>query len=111
MPEESAIWEQPGIKDAIKQGGGILLVLVLGFGVVRPMLKSLVASNMDSSTQYISGGSAPGMPGNAALPAAGGALAIPPPAYDEKVAAAKNITGHDPARVAQVVKKWVTVNE
>ena len=27
--------------------------------------------------------------------------------YDEKVAAAKNISGHDPARVAQVVKQWV----
>jgi flagellar biosynthesis/type III secretory pathway M-ring protein FliF/YscJ len=37
--------------------------------------------------------------------------AIAPPKYEEKVAAAKNITGHDPARVAQVVKKWVSKNE
>ena len=41
----------------------------------------------------------------------GAAAAIPAPKYEEKVAAAKNITGHDPARVAQVVKKWVTSDE
>ena len=33
------------------------------------------------------------------------------PSYDEKVAAAKNLTAHDPARVAQVVKKWVAAND
>ncbi len=42
---------------------------------------------------------------------AGGAGAIAGPNYDEKVAAAKNITGTDPARVAQVVKKWVATDE
>ena len=42
---------------------------------------------------------------------AGAAQALPPPNYEEKVAAAKNITGHDPARVAQVVKQWVNAGE
>jgi flagellar biosynthesis/type III secretory pathway M-ring protein FliF/YscJ len=40
----------------------------------------------------------------------GGNLQIPAPNYDEKVAAAKNMAGHDPARVAAVVRKWVTVD-
>ncbi len=111
-PEELAIWEQPAVKDTIKQGAGVLLVLVLGFGIVRPMLKSLVASNMTSSTQYLSAGGGT-LTGSNELAAsgAGGQAAIPSPGYDEKVAAAKNITGHDPARVAQVVKKWVTTDD
>ena len=45
----------------------------------------------------------------AGAPASGGALSAP--SYDEKVAAAKNITGHDPARVAQVVRQWVSAEE
>ena len=111
-PEEPALWEQPAIKDAIKQGAGVLLVLVLGFGIVRPMLKSLVASNMTSTTQYLSaGGAALAGPSDMALSGAASQVPIPAPGYDEKVAAAKNITGHDPARVAQVVKKWVTTDD
>jgi len=114
-PEELAFWEEPAMKENIKQGAGVLLVLVLGFGLVRPMLKSLVASSMTSSAEFIAAGSA----GGAAIAGTGGGsvattdsgLALPPPSFDEKVAAAKNITGHDPARVAQVVKKWVTVDE
>ena len=90
----------------------MLLVLVLGFGIVRPMLKSLVASNMTSSTQYLSAGGGTLTGSNElAVSGAGGQAAIPAPGYDEKVAAAKNITGHDPARVAQVVKKWVTTDD
>ena len=42
--------------------------------------------------------------------AGGAGGAIGGPNYDEKVAAAKNITGSDPARVAQVVKKWVATD-
>ncbi|MGI9262619.1 MAG: flagellar basal-body MS-ring/collar protein FliF, partial [Woeseiaceae bacterium] len=111
-PEEPALWEQPAIKDTIKQGAGVLLVLVLGFGIVRPMLKSLVASNMTSSTQYLTaGGTAAGGPNDLAVSGAGAQVSLPAPGYDEKVAAAKNITGHDPARVAQVVKKWVTTDD
>lgn len=108
-PEEPAFWEKPVMRDAMKQGAGILLVLVLGFGVVRPMLKSLVAANMSSSGHYIAAGGA--SHGGTAQLSPGGANPMPLPSYDEKVAAAKNITGHDPARVAAVVRKWVTTDD
>ncbi len=109
--DEPAFWEKPGMRDTIRQAAGVLLVLALGFGVVRPMLKGLVASNMTSSAEYIAAGS-----GGLSMSASGGQLgggnlSIPAPGYDEKVAAAKNITGHDPAKVAQVVKKWVTKDD
>ncbi|MEL7297780.1 MAG: flagellar basal-body MS-ring/collar protein FliF, partial [Pseudomonadota bacterium] len=105
--EAPPFWEQPAIRELIKQGTGVLLALILGFGIVRPMLKSVVTP-----------AAAAGMPNllespNAPLATVGGVLEGPDgqPAgalsYQDKVDAARNITGHDPARVAQVVRKWI----
>jgi len=105
--EEPAFWEKPAMQDTIKQVSGIALVLILAFGLVRPMLRKLVEANMSSSAAYLAGGGT----GSVATQVSGGNLAIAGPSYDEKVAAARNITGHDPARVAQVVKKWVTKDD
>lgn len=109
--EEPAFWETPAMRDSIKQGSGVLLVLILAFGLVRPMLRSLVSSNMTSSTQYLAAGGANALAASAIPGAAVANPAIPAPAFDDKIAAAKNMTNHDPARVAQVVKKWVTADE
>ena len=108
---EPPFWKQPQIQDIMKQAGGVVLVLILAFGLVRPMLRGLVANNTASTTQYVAAGSTGAVvaPGVRRLGEGGAALAAP--SFDEKVAAAKNITGHDPARVAQVVKQWVTVND
>lgn len=108
--EPPAFWEQPIFRDALKQLLGAVVALAIAFGVVRPLFRRVVASSPALSGQYIAHGddSAGGF-GTPQL--AGAAGAIRPPNYDEKVAAAKNITGHDPARVAQVVKKWVTADE
>ncbi len=108
--EEPAIWEQPFVRDLLKQFLGAAIVLAIAFGVLRPMLRGVVAS---TPPQAISGeflGSDQGFQVAAAMPA-GEAAALSAPSFEEKVAAAKNITGHDPARVAQVVKKWVGTDE
>ncbi|NNC76715.1 MAG: flagellar M-ring protein FliF [Woeseiaceae bacterium] len=108
--EPPAIWEKPAVRDAAKQALGAALVLAIAFGVVRPMLRSVVSSSASAPMggEYISGG---GFPVTAAAGQFAGANAPTSlPSYDEKVAAAKNITGHDPARVAQVVKKWVAAD-
>jgi len=108
--EPPAFWERPVLRDAMKQILGAVIVLAIVFGVVRPMLRGVVSGGPVLTGEYISGGSSYGG-GFASPQLSGSAAAIPPPNYDEKVAAAKNITGHDPARVAQVVKKWVTADE
>ena len=108
--EEPAIWEQPFVRDLIKQFLGAAIVLAIAFGILRPMLRGVVAS---TPSQAISGefiGSEAGFQMPAAVPA-GDAAALSAPSFEEKVAAAKNMTGHDPARVAQVVKKWVAADE
>lgn len=116
-PEAPPIWEQPILRDILKQVLGALVVLAIAFGVVRPMLRNVMSGSAPGSAagQYIasSGSSVSLAPGSSPqlAGAAPGAVAVPGPSYDEKVAAAKNITGHDPARVAQVVKKWVAVEE
>ncbi len=114
-PEAPPLWEQPMLRDILKQVLGALVVLAIAFGVVRPMLKNVMAGGGASSAaagQYIaSGGGSVSLATGAGQIAGAPAAAIAGPSYDEKVAAAKNITGHDPARVAQVVKKWVAVEE
>ncbi len=104
-----AFWEKPIFRESIKQALGAIVALAIAFGVVRPMLRGVVSGGTPVAGEYISGGGQyTGGFGSPQL--AGGAGALPPPNYDEKVAAAKNITGHDPARVAQVVKKWVSAD-
>lgn len=88
----------------IKQGTGVVLALVLGFGIIRPMLKSIVAPPASGLGNLLpdSGGASVAVSGQLSGPSAGSGLS-----YQDKVAAARNITGHDPARVAQVVRKWI----
>ncbi|MGI9271255.1 MAG: flagellar basal-body MS-ring/collar protein FliF [Woeseiaceae bacterium] len=108
--EPPAFWEKPILVDTAKQVLGAALALALMFGVVRPMLRGVMASNPVGSGEFAAGGTNLVAAGGVQQ-LGGGTAALEPPKYEEKVAAAKNITGHDPARVAQVVKKWVSANE
>lgn len=104
--EEPPIWENPMIREIAKQSLGVILALALAFGIVRPMLKTVVeappiADNMQELLPSPGGALPPGMaPAQLEAPDAG-------LSYQDKVAAARNITDHDPARVAQVVRKWI----
>ncbi|MEL6868230.1 MAG: flagellar basal-body MS-ring/collar protein FliF [Pseudomonadota bacterium] len=103
--EGPAIWERPMVREIAKQATGVILALALAFGIVRPMLKSIVEPPPGSLTTLLPGqtSGAAAVSGQLDAPGeSGGALT-----YQEKVTAARNITGHDPARVAQVVRKWI----
>ena len=112
-PEAPPIWEQPLIRDILKQVLGALVVLAIAFGIVRPMLKSVMAgaAPAGAAPEYLGNAGSVSLATGAPAQIAGSGGTVAAPSYDEKVAAAKNITGHDPARVAQVVRKWVTVEE
>lgn len=99
-PAGPPLWEQPAVQAIGRQVFGALLVLAIGFGVLRPMLRGIVQSHR-------SGG--PALAGAAGEAGALLGASSPQPAlsYEQKIAAARNITSYDPARVAQVVKKWV----
>jgi flagellar M-ring protein FliF len=106
--EEAKFWEKPLLQNVVKQVLGVALVLALAFGLVRPMLRGLLSSHAVGS-EYVAGGRV--LLGAGAGSGSATQLSIPAASFDDKVTAAKNITGHDPARVAQIVSKWVTADE
>lgn len=108
--EEQKIWDKPVVVESLKMILGLVLVLALAFGLIRPTLKSLLAANGAPARAMISGGGAAAFMPATAGQAAGMGAAIAPPSYDDKMIAVKNISGNDPAKVAQVVKKWVSAD-
>lgn len=102
------IWQQPWVRDAAKLLLGAILALVLLLTVIRPLLRQYAA--LFARTEPRVEG-----PNTLALVGAGGeegaAIArVRRPAYDEDVARARTLVNEDPARVAQVVRKWVTTD-
>ncbi len=104
-PEEPGLLDNPMLTDIIKQVLGALLALAVAFGLVRPMLKSLVAGEARGPGAALAGSA------QILTPSGGAGALVSTPSFDEKVAAAKNISTHDPAKVAQVVQKWVASDE
>jgi flagellar M-ring protein FliF len=48
------IWEQPWLLDVLKQLLGVVLVIVLIFGVLRPVMRGLVQENKEADTKQLS---------------------------------------------------------
>ena len=120
---EPAIWEQSWFWDLLKQAGGVLLVLLLVFGVLRPTLKRLTTTG--GTELAVAGGAggatvtgpfgagaqaAAGSPEQAplGLNSAGEPIRLPGGGkYENIMEAARNLVDEDPKRVAQLVKTWV----
>ncbi len=125
---EPAIWEQAWFWDVVKQVGGVLLVLLLVFGVLRPTLKRLTST--PGTELAVAGAGAAGVAGAAAgesgatvtgplgpdgqpvaalgTGADGEPVKLPGGGeYENIMEAARNLVGEDPKRVAQLVKTWI----
>ncbi|MEM8983225.1 MAG: flagellar basal-body MS-ring/collar protein FliF [Pseudomonadota bacterium] len=115
--EPLPLWRQPDIVALARTVLGILLVAGIAFGVGRPFLRSLlattvVATDTRSNASLAEPATGEVLPAGTPIPTAGAAFpAAPEFSYDQKIAAARSITNHDPARVAQVLKKWVANDE
>ncbi len=109
---QPAIWEQPWVWDLLKQVGGVILVIILIFFVLKPTLHRLTAVNQTPSTapgedetQGLEGQAAAGSQAHSAE----GGFSLPgPEAYEDTLEAARQLVSDDPKRVAQVIKSWVT---
>ena len=116
-------WTQPWFWDIAKQVLGILFVLVLVFGVLRPVLKGIGggSSRQETDSQDYPAIGADGLPLDAELsddmvslsgPAEAPVLLPPPGAgYEQQLNAIKGLLAEDPGRVAQVVKEWINSDE
>ena len=131
---EPPIWEQPWVWDLAKQVGGVLLVLLLVFGVIRPTLKRLTApaggelavagaaagaaGGEGAQGATVSGPFGPdGRPlgeggeeeeGGLKLGKDGEPIKLPGGGeYENIMEAARKLVDEDPKRVAQLVKIWI----
>ena len=103
------LWEQPLMRDIAKLVVGLIALLVLVLGVLRPLVRGLIGTAPRSERQQAAI-PVQATPMAAVLaPAADGKGA--PLDYDGQVAAARALVTQDPARVAQVVKTWVGDDE
>lgn len=111
-------WQQDWVQAYMKQGAGVLVILLLIFGLMRPVLKSLARSGGDASEEQeareLAALEESGLGGydglsDEAVTLTGGALGLPGPgeSYEQQLNAVKGLVADDPGRVAQVVKDWV----
>ena len=116
--EAPAFWEQPWFWDLMKQVLAGLVILVLVLGLLRPTLKSLSGGGRserrgDSDDGY---DGLDGIEGGDALREAMHSqddLLLPgaTDSYDRQLNALKGLIAEDPARVSQVMRQWVNVDD
>ncbi|MFA5940103.1 MAG: flagellar basal-body MS-ring/collar protein FliF [Sinimarinibacterium sp.] len=109
-PESIPLWQQPQLIDAARNAGGVAMVLALIFFVLRPTLRSLMATPLRrASAHALPAGTDAGERGPAPdqLALSSGAAALPMGQYEQKLQTARAAVAQDPKRVAQVVKTWI----
>jgi flagellar M-ring protein FliF len=120
--EELPWWQQPWARlllDNLKPLLGLLVALVVIFGVLRPVMKSLSLSSreskaLDGPPLGDLGEAMMGPLGDEKVTLSGsGSMMLPKPtdSYEEQLTAIRGLIAEDPGRVAQVVKKWVATSE
>lgn len=114
-------YSQPWFWDVVKQVLGVLFILVLVFGVLRPVLNNLANAGKSKELQAAGGdGELGDMDGlddalsNDRVSLSGPqSIMLPSPSegYDAQLNAIKSLVAEDPGRVAQVVKEWINADE
>ncbi len=114
-------YSQPWFWDIVKQVLGVLFILVLVFGVLRPVLNNLTNAGKGKELQTTGGdaelGDMDGIDGGLASDRVSlsgpQSIMLPSPTegYDAQLNAIKNLVAEDPGRVAQVVKEWINADE
>jgi len=115
LPEQG-LFEKPWVQNIIKQALGGLVVLILIFGVLRPVLKGLTDKGTQDQKLRLAeaGGFSEGEFGEDTVRISGGNSNAPqlasPAQMEDKLQAAKSLANQDPGQVAQVVKTWVATD-
>jgi flagellar M-ring protein FliF len=110
-PVNVPLWQQPTVREIVKQGIGALLALGLILIVLRPLFRNLVGPSR-AQTLALAGANGTTVilePASDTL-TLGGTRSAPgtaPLGFEQKVELAKRVASQDPKQVAQVVKTWV----
>jgi flagellar M-ring protein FliF len=95
-----SFWEKPLFYEGLKIVTGAIMLIVLVLTVLRPLVRSLLASLRSPRAAVETAEGAPAL----ASPAASAAAVM---AHEQQLAAARTLVSQDPKRVAQVVREWV----
>src|SRR5699024_114265 len=113
-------YTEPWFWDIVKQVLGVLFILVLVFGVLRPLLRNVVGTTKSKELAAeglagagIDGLDEPGLADDQVTLGGPQNLLLPSPSegYDAQLNAIKGLVAEDPGRVAQVVKEWINADE
>lgn len=120
--EDLPIWRQDWVWDIVKQVLAALFVLLLVFGILRPILRNLaetgtsggmaglgaagdVAAELESlETSGIAGDSVSFGSDDSLLP-------TPSESFEYQLNAIRSMVAEDPAKVAQAVRQWIAEDE
>lgn len=122
---EPPFYSQPWFWDIMKQVLGILFIVILVFGVLRPLMNNILGINKSKELQLAADGTGLGEAGGLddidaqlsddklSLGSDGQHILLPSPSegYDAQLGAIKNLVADDPGRVAQVVKEWINSDD
>ncbi|WP_396587214.1 flagellar basal-body MS-ring/collar protein FliF [Bermanella sp. R86510] len=112
---EPDFWKQPWFWEIVKQVLAGLFLLILIFGVIRPIVRNLIDRGKMDEVAEIEGeldelGSGDDLFGDDKVTLAGADEFLLPGAsegFERHLDALKGLIAEDPARVAQAFKKWV----
>ena len=116
---ELPIWEQIWFRELVKPFAGLLVILVIFVGLLRPILKTLAVTGSqakeDEEAQQLAALEAAGLGSFDELSDetvtlhGGEALALPGPeeSYEHMLNTVKGLVAEDPGRVSQVIKRWI----
>ncbi|WNW11138.1 flagellar basal-body MS-ring/collar protein FliF [Pseudomonas sp. DTU_2021_1001937_2_SI_NGA_ILE_001] len=112
-------YTQPWFWDILKQAAGVIFILILVFGVLRPVLNNITNPKRKELAGFGDAelGGMGGLDGELSTDrvSLGGPQSIllpsPTEGYDAQLNAIKGLVAEDPGRVAQVVKEWINADE
>ncbi len=108
---EPPVWKQAWVQDYAKLGLGVIAVLILIFGVLRPVLRNLTRVGLPARGSSAEEGREESDIDDDRVSLSsdkGQAVKLPGPgAYEDNIALVRDVTREDPKLVANVVKTWV----
>lgn len=121
---EPPFYSQPWFWDIMKQVLGILFIVILVFGVLRPLMNNILGTDKSRSKELVESqeeSEAGGLDDidsqlsddRLSLGTDAHSIMLPSPSegYDAQLSAIKNLVADDPGRVAQVVREWINSDE
>jgi len=116
LSEPVPFWMQPWFIDIVKQLLGGLALLILVMGLLRPLIRNVkeVGAEVKANRALVTNAAAASLTGgDGAVQLAGGQVraALAAPRYGPRMEEVQGLIAEDPARVAQIVKRWATSDE